>query len=362
MPDPRAHSFPCLPRFVPALLLSFAIALLAAGCDKIKIPDLGQGPAAAPPAPTAGGTAPGAQAASNAAPAPVVAPPQMAKPDPKAVVSAFLEKGKTLGAYQDEDLLKVTELTEGLEEVKELKLLGSTITDKGVATLSKFPKLAAVDLSTSLVTNEGIAVISDMPALESLVLRKTAIDDRAMPIIGKKVGLKEIVLAETSVDDVGLAELGDLEDLEVLDISSSGVNGRAFEKFKNHKKLRVVLGQHSHIDNDSLKWLATCPIEELNLDVAGINDQGMLHIGKMKHMKKLSLEFCGVSDISIAKMGPMKDLEYIGLRQNNGVTGRLFNKLVNCKQLKVVNAVGTSISSADIVKLNKILPNVKVMK
>lgn len=358
MPQQRQNLLCCSSRPAVSVILGAALMVLV-GCDKIQIPQMGQQPAAAPTTP-APGAAPAAQVAPNAPAAGVDGIAQTAKPDPKAVVAAFLEKANTLGAIEDQDLLKVTELTEGLEDVKELKLAGDKITDAGVARLSKFPKLANLDLSTTRVTNDGIAVIKDMPELRSLGLGHTAIDDRSMGLIGQQIALKELVLSKTSVSDFGLAQLADLENLEVLDISDTRMTGSGFEKFRKNKHLRVLRCQHSAIQNEAYKYLANCPIEELNADVTGLNDTGFIFIAKMSKMQRLSAEFCGVTDLSVNKMVVMKDLESVSFRNNSGISAVLFNKLVKCKKLKSVNAVGTRINGTDVAKLAKLLPGCKV--
>lgn len=360
MPAQRQNFVCCGSRTAVAVYLSMAFALVIAGCDKIQIPQMGQQPAAAPTTPVAG-AAPAAQAAPNSTSATVDGPVQTGKPDPKAVVAAFLDKASKTGQIEDQDLLTVTELTEGLEEVKELRLAGDKITDAGVARLSKFPKLANLDLSTTRVTNDGIAVIKDMPELRSLGLAFTEINDKSMGLVGQQTGLKELNLAKTGVTDFGLSELGDLDNLEVLDISSTGITGAGFEKFKKNKKLRVLRAQHSAIQNEALKYLTQCPIEELNLDVTGISDPGFIYVARMSKMKRLSVEFCGVSDLSVNKMVVMKDLETVSFRNNARVSSLLFNKLVKCKNLKSVNAAGTMITATDAAKLMKLLPNCKVV-
>lgn len=360
MPEHRKISLCGGSRSAVLVLLCLVGGLVVAGCDKIQIPQMGQQPAATATTPAAG-VAPAAQAAPDSTSVPANAAVQTGTPDPKAVVAAFLDKASKPGQIEDQDLLKVTELTSGLEEVKELRLTGDKITDAGVARLSKFPKLANLDLSTTRVTNDGIAVIKDMPELRSLGLGYTAIDDRSMGLVGQQTGLTELNLAKTSVTDFGLGELGDLENLEVLDISSTGITGAGFDKFKKNKHLRVLRAQHSAIQNEALKYLTNCPIEELNLDVTGISDPGFIYVARMSKMQRLSVEFCGVSDLSINKMVVMKDLESISFRNNARVSSLLFNKLVKCKNLKSVNAAGTMITATDAAKLMKLLPGCKVV-
>lgn len=347
---------------IPFLCVSSVLCVLfVTGCDKVQIPDLTQ-QSAPPPAGDPGAAGVG-KANSNAGAAPKDLPTQTAKPDPKASVAAFLDKAKEVGKLTDQDLLTITQLPEGLGEIKELRLVGGSITDTGIAALSKLPGLTSVDLAGSQVTNDGLKVIKDMPQLRSLGLSETKIDDQAMNIIGEKTDLKEIALARTGVTDVGLSLLSELKDLEVLDISNTTITGRGLEKFKNMKHLRVFRAQHSSFQSPAMKFLAHCPLEEINLDVTSANDAAMQYIAKMKTLKKLSMEYCAVTDLSIKKMVIMKDLESVSFRNTPGISALLFDRLKNSKNLKQVNVAGlTMIQPAHCAMLKKLLPNCQITR
>ena len=348
VPRPRAN------RLAGPTILITAIVLLAAGCDKIQIPEVGQ--QAAPP-PAAAASVP-VQAAPPVAP---VEPIRAAPPDPKAVVTAFIKKSKT-DILLDRDLEEVTsaEGAEGFDEVQELNLGGAGITDLGVARLSKFPKLTKLELASSGVTNVGLEVIKDLPELRTLGLSRTKADDRIMATIASHPGIKELNISGTAVTDFGLNELEKLDDLEVLDISSTSITGSGFERFRGHKNLRAVIAQRSSLQNEALKFLINCPIEVLEIDLSGVTDLGMVHVGKMKKLKKLSMGFSNITDFGIHKLGVMKDLEWVNARNCAGISRLLFQKLMPSKNLKFVCVIGTAISATDCATLKKLKPGCQI--
>ena len=348
--DPYHHAGT---RLASPVALFALMGLLAAGCDKIQIPQMGDAQQAAPPAPVA------------APPAPI-APVEMpiaepAKPDHKAAVEAFLTKAKTTG-LTDADLLAITELegVEGLDQVSELRLSGVEITDAGVSRLGKFNKLARLDMSSSKVTNNGIQVIKDLPELESLKLTQTSADDRIMPVIAAHPGIKELVLSSTSLTDFGLNELEKMQELESLDISSTGINGIGFEHFKGSKKFKSLIARKTGFQGEALKFLVNCPMEVLELDETAITDKSMKYVGRMKNLKRLSIGFTGITDYGINQLGVMKDLEYVNVRNDAKISNLLFKKLMTCKNLKYVCTNGTMISNADCAKLMKLIPGVEI--
>ncbi len=356
MPE-RNHEFPSSRlRSAAATALCLGIAILV-GCDKLQIPQVGQ-PAAAPVVP-AGGSPPTTTPASGIAAVDPPAPPATASA--KDIVAAFLEKANKPGGVADQDLIAVTELTEGLDVVTELKLSGAGVTDVGVARLPKFPKLSTLDLSTTQITGPGIVVLKELPELRKLGLGHTLIDDKAMENVGELKGLQELNLSRTAVTDRGMAELGKLDDLEALDISESiTITGTFFQNLKSNKKLKVLRAHHTILRGDAMKFLANCPIEELNLEATAMTDVGMLTIGKMNKLQILNLGHCNITDEGIKKMVVMKDLETVSFRNNNAVSNLLFAKLMKCKKLKYVDVTGTRINAADVAKLAKLLPECQV--
>ncbi|MDB5390546.1 MAG: F-box/LRR-repeat protein 20 [Planctomycetaceae bacterium] len=332
------------------------------GCDKIKIPEIGGTATPAPVAPVV--------ATPSAAPAatqqPVTPPVVMETPktESRASVKLFLEKAQLAGNIEDADLTNVVEAKEGLDKVEKLILPGAKITDKGLAVLSKFPRLISVDISTTAVTNEGLKVFKEMPLLKSLGLAGTKITDVGLNVIAEHPGLKELNLAKTPVTDIGLALLGKLEYLEVLDISYTSITGAGFEKFRGNKKLRVLYAQHSSIHPEAFKFLKGAPMEDLNLDVTGTNDLAMLTIGSYKKLKHLRLEFCGgISDLGMSKLSGMKDLETLSVRNVSNLTSRILNPIKPCKKLKLLNINGTLISDSDALAFQKMIgPELKIVK
>lgn len=326
-----------------------AIALI--GCDKIQIPGVTE-PAAAPVAPVTSPTAPTVPTVPQQPVSSSVTPPPNV--NPMVSVDSFLEKAKTAGSIEDRDLLAVAEAKEGLDKIQKLNLPGGMITDTGIAVLSKFPNLTAVDLSGTQVTDAGIKVVKEIPLLEALSLTNTKVSDVALASIADHPSLRELRLASTGVTDKGLELLDKLEHLEVLDISRTGITGSGFQKFKGKKTLRVLHAQHSSIQPGAFKFLAGAPIEDLNLDVTGTNDFAMVSIGTFKKLKHLRLEFCaGISDFGMSKLNGMKDLETLSLRNVTTLTSATLRPLMASKKLKVLVIVGTLIPASDAMVLKK---------
>jgi len=104
------------------------------------------------------------------------------------------------------------------KELRELVLPESSITDAGLADLTKLTKLEKLDVSDAVkVTDKGIAHLVKLERLEELHLNKTSITDK------------------------GLLELKPLEGLRSLSVGGTKVTQAAAEKFPDEMpNLRVV--------------------------------------------------------------------------------------------------------------------------
>src|SRR5262249_56423131 len=103
-------------------------------------------------------------------------------------------------------------------ELRELVIPASGVTDAGLASLAKLPRLEALDVSENpRITDKGMAQIAMLERLEHLYLGKTSITDK------------------------GLFELKPLEGLRTLHVAGTKVSANAAEKFADEMpNLRVV--------------------------------------------------------------------------------------------------------------------------
>ncbi len=105
-----------------------------------------------------------------------------------------------------------------LGEVNMIKRLdcGGDVTDKGLETISRFPKLQYLRFSGHQVTDAGIQQLSNLRNLEELNVSHSGVNDNGTQHIGQIASLRRLNIYMSSVTDLGLEKLTALKNLEYL--------------------------------------------------------------------------------------------------------------------------------------------------
>ena len=148
--------------------------------------------------------------------------PQVAAADP-----AALEKLRAAGALalplaQGTNLLSV-----------EFTSNASTITDRQVALLAPLAEqIYDLNLANTKVTDAGLAVLDGMKNLHRLHLEKTAVTDAGLSHLKGLTALEYINLYNTSVTDAGLVDLTALKGLKNVYLWQSKVTNNGADSLK----------------------------------------------------------------------------------------------------------------------------------
>jgi hypothetical protein len=173
------------------------------------------------------------------------------------------------------------------EQVVEVKLFDTKITDAGLKDLTIFKNLTALDVGTMMRFYDGFeynrALFKDYGG---------GLTDTGMKELVHFKHLTSLGLRGTAVTSAGLKELAPLKNLSVLDLG----------------------------------------------DARKVTDAGMKHVAACKHLTALSLDGCNISDAGLKGLAGLKKLTAIDLRET-GVTeaglAELRKALPNLKQLRV---------------------------
>lgn len=134
---------------------------------------------------------------------------------------------------------EVTELLSPLiENIADLSLSRSQITDAILPFLARLPRLYRLDLRHTFVTTNGITALKEHPRLEELILAQTLLTDRAVDALVRMPALKRVFLWDSGIGPEGLAALkrrrpdlridaGNAAAADVLDAETAVVLGSA---------------------------------------------------------------------------------------------------------------------------------------
>ena len=93
------------------------------------------------------------------------------------------------------------------DQVYELNLAGSKVTDAGLANVAKLKNLRRLHLEKTAVTDAGLAHLKDLTGLEYLNLYGTAVTDAGLAHLANMKNLRSLYLWQTKVTPEGAANL-----------------------------------------------------------------------------------------------------------------------------------------------------------
>lgn len=104
--------------------------------------------------------------------------------------------------------------------------------------------IADLSLARSTITDRSMALITTMPHLRRLNIAGTAVGDEGLKLLARHQRMEELVLTQTAVTDAGLASVADLPSLRRLYIWGSKVTPEGVDHLRHSRgELGVDAGQ-----------------------------------------------------------------------------------------------------------------------
>lgn len=297
---PHKTGRPHLSRAVSAALVA---GLFAAGCDKLPSPDAAETPVVTVPSEPPAATTPA-----------VAAPP----PTPEQMVAEFRS---LLAPQRDDDRLRALAETPGVaEQLTELDLRDSAVTDLGAEVLPRFTAVTRLDLSGARVTGAALAHVAKMPALSALVMDRVQVGNESLAPLAEATALRELSLVVATLGEGAFEHLARIEGLQSLDVSRND----------------LVLG-HSFtalVQQGRFAGLTTLAANETQFGVAGFGQ-----LGRLQHLHTLRAANAGATDPSLLGLQNCSELRVLWLN-GNSVTGAGLKHLARLKDLEELRLDG----------------------
>lgn len=221
-----------------------------------------------------------------------------------------------------------------MNRLGELDLCDTGITDAGLVHLKDLPALECVNLTRTKVTDQGVKHLATRKKMYMLILNQTNITDAAMADVGKLMNLKTLILAQTKITDDGLAHLKTLKSLNHIRLNGTAISDKSIVHLSGMTELRTVELSQTNIDGSGLGHLPTS-VKSLWLPLTQITDAGLSHITHLKNLETLVLSKTNITDKGL------KPLE----------------QLISLRSLQIG---GTNVSKEGVAAMKAALPNCKV--
>jgi hypothetical protein len=154
-------------------------------------------------------------------------------------------------------------------QLTHLDLSGSSISDSGLALLSRAPNLARLLLNDTEITGESMKVLSrqGLPKLQELNISSSRVNDEGISFL-KDMPLKVLNISDTATSDDCMRDIKSMRNLEVLIADYSGVGNAGVQALQEMTGLRSVSLKGCPITDACIRDLARCQ----NLMVLNLED------------------------------------------------------------------------------------------
>ncbi|MDG2467964.1 MAG: hypothetical protein P8M80_01675 [Pirellulaceae bacterium] len=248
---------------------------------------------------------------------------------------------------------------EGLQHLKSLKTLTALdltdcnrVSDAGLAYLVALPKLKMLKVWGQGVTNEGLKSIGQMKSLEVLGMNDTRIDDEGMQAINTLEKLKEVSFGRTAISDFGIMQLTGSTGMKKMVLRDTNITDEALKFIGQLKNIEVLdLSECSSPGptDIGIEELVGLPkLKDLNLWSTKVGDGAVEAIVKIPNLVRLNLDATKISDASMAFLPSLENLTWLHIGSTK-ITEKQISELYKLSKLKYLNLSFTEASFSDAV-------------
>jgi len=161
-------------------------------------------------------------------------------------------------------------------------------------------------------SDEILSQLPKLPDVRELLLMSSQATDRGMAYVGQLMKLEKLFMWDAAqISDAGTAHLANLRNLKHIHISNSLIGDGTLETMSRLKELTSIGFQNNRFTDDGFKWLEHMPqLTDLWVGSAGrVSDAAMPHFAKLTNLKILELQSSVVTDAGIMQLKDIKSLK-----------------------------------------------------
>jgi len=221
---------------------------------------------------------------------------------------------QTLQGLEESGLRDLQYETSGEGRVVALRFLPRSATDRVMGLIGELEQLSELDLSGSQVTDAGLAEIAGLSELKILGLPPAATDVGLAKLRGI-TGLEELYVGQTQITGAGF-ERFNFEALTTLNAARSPLTDRALAALKTASKLTRLILRETRVTDDGLAHLAhLASLTYLDLRATVVGDAGLPHLADLKELQHLDLSYTSqkITDAGVAHLAGLANLRSLWL-------------------------------------------------
>jgi Leucine-rich repeat (LRR) protein len=278
-------------------------------------------------------------------------------------------------AAADGDLGKLAAFT----KLRKLDLSATEVGDLGMQPVSRLAALSDLNLNGTSVGDAGVRLLVGMRELRALSLRNTYVEgdfdwppslervdlngspagNAAVGRLAKLASLKHLGLSSTDITDA--APLGDLTQIESLDLSATDLTNTGLKSLAGLSALRSLVLRDARFTDAGLESLTPLiNLRQLDLARTRLSDKGMTSLGKLTGLTHLVLDYGEIYDAGFARLAPLTSLEILSLDSTH-ITDASVILLKKFTKLKSLNLYHTVITPEGHTALRSALPECRIV-
>lgn len=219
-------------------------------------------------------------------------------------------------ALGPQQLIDASEIPDGEFSIYGIDLSADLSNTNSLEPLKKLKDLRSLGLTG--FSSIDHASLSGLKRLERLQLGSCRIDQQTASAIGNMVQLQYLDLSSSELADGNLEFLKKLKRLEELDLTAAGFNPQQLEVLQRLPRMTTLSLSSSEVVNSDFVYLPD-HLESLTLIDCDIDDQGLTPIAQMQNLVDLDLDGTKVTNEGIKQLSKLGQLYKLDL-SNTEVT------------------------------------------
>ena len=220
------------------------------------------------------------------------------------------------------------------------------LSSQALKKLTKLPRLRVLDGHGSALGDSDLSVLARSLDLEKLSIGLTEISDEGFASLAHCPSLKYLVCYMTKTTEKSWETLRELKELELLD--TSNVLDSFFDFIVHHHKLRVLWIRDSTLSDRGLVRIGELQnLENLQVSSQTLGDLGLASIAECPKLKKLRCSNFTLSPRALEPLAKLEHLEDLSL-EYCALSAEHLKPLLECQSLKVLDVGATTFSGKDL--------------
>ena len=197
----------------------------------------------------------------------------------------------------------------------------------------------------------GLKELAELKNLQVLDLTYTGVTDAGMKDLAGLKNLQTLWLSGTGVADAGLRELAGLNSLQALYLDDTKVTDTGTKELAGLKNLQTLDLHGTSVADPGLKKLATLKkLRSLNVERTHLTDAGLKELAGLKGLQTLDLNGTPVTDEGLKELARLQGLQRLDLG-GTPVTDAGLKELARLQRLQRLDLGGTRVTDAGLKEL-----------